>query len=95
MILFGIFGAAIFGIIVDRTKRFLLIYKLCIAGTALSAVSLAVSFNRENAEIHVALSVLAFGFFGFPTYPLGLELAVESTYPTPEATSSGSLICMG
>jgi predicted MFS family arabinose efflux permease len=64
MILFGIFGAAIFGIIVDRTKRFLLIYKLCLVGTALSAISLAIAFGRENAAVHVAISVLAFGFFG-------------------------------
>jgi hypothetical protein len=95
MIFIGIVGAAIFGLIVDRTKKFLLIYKLCLIGTALSAVSLAFAFGRENAPVWVALSVLAFGFFGFPTYPLGLELAVETTYPVPEATASGSLICVG
>jgi hypothetical protein len=71
MIFTGIVGAAIFGLIVDRTKKFLLVYKLCLVGTALSAISLAIAFGRENASVHVALSVLAFGFFGSPTYPLG------------------------
>ncbi|KAI6177274.1 hypothetical protein M3Y97_00889000 [Aphelenchoides bicaudatus] len=95
MILIGIAGAAIFGLIVDRTKKFLLIYKLCLVGTALSAISLAIAFGQESSSVFVAISVLSFGFFGFPTYPLGLELAVETTYPIPEATASGSLICTG
>lgn len=73
MILTGIVGSGVFGFVVDKTKRFLLVYKLCLSGAAVSAVSLAIAFGREQAPVHVALSLLIFGFFGFPTYPLGKQ----------------------
>ena len=44
-------------------------------------------------EILVCLG--GFGFFGFATYPVSLELAVETTYPVAEATSSGGLLIFG
>ncbi|KAI6201794.1 hypothetical protein M3Y96_00880300 [Aphelenchoides besseyi] len=95
MIVSGISGAAVAGIIVDSTKRFLLVYKICLVGTLLAAVSLALTISHENRQYLIATFIFAFGFFGFPTYPLGLELAVETTFPVPEATSSGSLIVAG
>ena len=58
------------------------------------------SFIRQVSrlsDISVAIAVVisGIGLFGFAFYPIGLELAVESTYPVAEATSSGVLMLSG
>ena len=65
------------------------------AGLQASAVGCALVLTRPKAEVFVAVAIFAFGAFGFPTYPLGLEMAVEATYPIPEAAASGALILVG
>ena len=53
-------------------------------------IPLQVSRHRENG-VYILAAVAWFGFFGFGTYPVCMELAVEVTYPVAEATSSGLL----
>ncbi|XP_077972584.1 solute carrier family 49 member A3-like [Styela clava] len=91
----GLVGAAIAGIIVDKTKRYLEITKICYTIACLSLVAFAVMHNREGLWVPIAISCGVFGLFGLPVYPIGNELSVETTYPVGEATSSGILFMFG
>lgn len=51
--------------------------------------------NMPDLQVPIALSCGFFGLFGLPVYPIGNELAVETTYPVGEATSSGILFMFG
>ncbi|CAD5222428.1 unnamed protein product [Bursaphelenchus xylophilus] len=95
MIVAGLVGSAITGVIVDRTKRFNEAYKLCLSMTAICTIPMSLFVLRENQPALVMLSIFCFGFFGLATYPVSLELAVECTFPVPEAFSSGCLIFFG
>ena len=41
------------------------------------------------------LIISVFGICGFGQFPIALELAVETTYPIGEASSSGFLLLLG
>lgn len=43
----------------------------------------------------VAISCALFGFFGVGAYPIGLELAVEATYPVEESISTAFIFMSG
>lgn len=43
----------------------------------------------------VAAVCSLFGFFGFSTYPIAMELSVECSYPVGEATSAGLIFISG
>ena len=51
--------------------------------------------NYTNQREAIASVLGVFGFFGVPVYPIGNELAVETTYPVGEATSSGVIFMIG
>ena len=51
--------------------------------------------NKTGQSILLAIMSGVFGFFGLPVYPLGNELAVETTYPVGEALSSGIVFMSG
>ncbi|KAK0397283.1 hypothetical protein QR680_002065 [Steinernema hermaphroditum] len=95
LIVSGLVGSAISGIYVDKTKKFTETMKVCFLLAGIFASSLSVSFQFQNAEWWVALSIALFGAFGFAIYPIGLEIGVETTYPVAEATSAGLIIMSG
>lgn len=43
----------------------------------------------------VAISCALFGFFGVGAYPIGLELAVEATFPVEETISTAFIFMSG
>nr|XP_022905717.1 uncharacterized MFS-type transporter C09D4.1-like [Onthophagus taurus] len=93
LVVFGIFGSLIFGIILDRTKKFkettLGLYTMTVLGV------LSFSFALETRSKAVVYASVAFlGFFQNAYYPAGFEFAAELTYPQPESTSSGLIISM-
>jgi len=83
------------GIIVDRTKWFEQIAKICYSLAGVVSCAFAVLSLYSYMEIPIAVSVTLFGAAGFAIYPLGLEMGVECTYPVAEATSAGLLIIAG
>uniref|UniRef100_A0A8C2ZUQ6 Solute carrier family 49 member 3 n=1 Tax=Cyclopterus lumpus TaxID=8103 RepID=A0A8C2ZUQ6_CYCLU len=89
-IVFGIVGAAILGVYVDKTRKFIEAMKVNMSFTALSCI--AFSVVRRTA---VAVVCSLFGFFGFSIYPVAMELSVECSYPVGEATSAGLLFVSG
>eukprot|EP00058_Branchiostoma_floridae_P023403 XP_002608893.1 hypothetical protein BRAFLDRAFT_85549 [Branchiostoma floridae] len=95
MIICGVVGAAVAGILVDKTKRFQEVVKVGFAGAAVALLGLSFLSRQRSQQPGIATLCGIFGFFGFALYPISTELAIEVTYPVAEATSSGLLIVSG
>ena len=96
MIVSGLIGSSLVSYVVDKNKKYITYMKLAVGLTAISINGLLVSTNYSNIKPIIAIFSAIFGFFGFMTYPLGLELGVECTFPAvQEATSSGLLMLSG
>lgn len=91
MIILGMIGSVLFGYILDKTRKYkqttVIVYFL----TALGVLAFTFSLTTYS-KVLVYITGGAMGFFMNSYYPVGFEYAVELTYPSPEATSSGILI---
>ncbi|XP_077435045.1 solute carrier family 49 member A3 [Vanacampus margaritifer] len=94
-IAFGIVGAGLLGLYVDKTKRFTEAIKINMAISALAAIAFSVVCLMQQQSIAVATVCSLFGFFGFSIYPVVMELSVECSYPVGEATSAGLIFISG
>ncbi|XP_065405859.1 solute carrier family 49 member A3 isoform X2 [Chrysemys picta bellii] len=86
---FGLLGAFLLGLYVDKTRKFIESTKVCFCLTALASIAFAVMSQFRNQAFPLALISSLFGFFGFSIYPVAMELAVECSYPVGEGTSTG------
>ncbi|XP_053888876.1 solute carrier family 49 member A3 [Malaclemys terrapin pileata] len=86
---FGLLGAFLLGLYVDKTRKFIESTKVCFCLTALASIAFAVMSRFRNQAFPLALISSLFGFFGFSIYPVAMELAVECSYPVGEGTSTG------
>ncbi|XP_053146584.1 solute carrier family 49 member A3 isoform X3 [Hemicordylus capensis] len=91
----GLIGAFLLGLYVDRTKAFTESTKICLCLTSLACIAFAVVSQFRNQVYVLATVSSLFGFFGFATYPIAMELAVECSYPVGEGTSSGLIFVTG
>ncbi|XP_062331812.1 solute carrier family 49 member A3 isoform X1 [Osmerus eperlanus] len=94
-IVFGIVGAALLGVYVDKTKQFTEATKVNMSFSALAGTAFAVVSQMRGQKVAVAAGASAFGFFGFSIYPVAMELSVECSYPVGEATSAGLIFISG
>uniref|UniRef100_A0A8C0IXL6 Solute carrier family 49 member 3 n=1 Tax=Chelonoidis abingdonii TaxID=106734 RepID=A0A8C0IXL6_CHEAB len=85
---FGLLGAFLLGLYVDKTRKFIESTKVCFCLTALASIAFAV-VSFVNQAVPLALISSLFGFFGFSIYPVAMELAVECSFPVGEGTSTG------
>ncbi|XP_063613538.1 solute carrier family 49 member A3-like [Penaeus indicus] len=95
MILSGFVGSAITGVTADRTKAFTPITKLCYGVATIFAIVMLEMFMVPGQPELVATFTGLFGFFGVGAYPIGLELAVEATYPVEESISTAFIFMSG
>jgi MFS transporter, FLVCR family, MFS-domain-containing protein 7 len=99
MIVSGIVGSVISGLILDKTKRFEELAKICFAMSALSNIFLVCIqlYDNDKSTIYylLMLSFVITGFFGLPLLPICMEMSIECVYPIPEATSTGLLFIAG
>ncbi|XP_022080823.1 major facilitator superfamily domain-containing protein 7-a-like [Acanthaster planci] len=95
MIAFGLIGAVISGLIVDRTRAFTPVTKTCFSLAVLCAIVMSVFTHFDNMGIPIAVFGVGFGLFGFALFPVALELGVECTHPVAEGTSAGLLQISG
>lgn len=95
MIVFGILGAIVIGIVVEKTKRFEELVKVLYAATCVCLMAYCIISRYAEENVLIALSISLIGFFGLALYPILLELAVEVTYPVAEATSCGLITVSG
>ncbi|VDO42568.1 unnamed protein product [Brugia timori] len=105
MIIGGVFGASASGMFVDRTKLYEETMKVCMSlAVIFGVVFLQVVFRYSknyhlslHSDLIICLVIVAFlfGVFGLASYPVGLELASECTFPVSETTSSGLVVLCG
>ncbi|XP_061747533.1 solute carrier family 49 member A3-like [Nerophis ophidion] len=94
-IAFGIVGAALLGLYVDKTKKFIEAIKVNMSLSAMVACAFTVVCLMQGQKVAVAIVCALFGFFGFSIYPAVMELSVECSYPVGEATSAGLVFISG
>ncbi|XP_034454979.1 solute carrier family 49 member A3 isoform X2 [Hippoglossus hippoglossus] len=94
-IVFGIVGAGVLGLYVDKTKKFIEATKINMSFTALACIVFSVVSLMRQQKVAVAVVCSLFGFFGFSIYPVAMELSVECSYPVGEATSAGLVFVSG
>jgi FLVCR family MFS transporter 7 len=95
MIVGGICGAAASGVFVDRTKRYEETMKVCMGlAVVFGIVFLQLTLHRELGAV-ILFTCFGFGILGLATYPVGLEMAAECTFPVSETTSTGLIVLSG
>uniref|UniRef100_A0A3Q0QQG2 Solute carrier family 49 member 3 n=1 Tax=Amphilophus citrinellus TaxID=61819 RepID=A0A3Q0QQG2_AMPCI len=94
-IVFGIIGAGILGLYVDKTKKFIEAIKINMSFCAVACIAFSVVSLMPRQKAAVAAVCSFFGFFGFSIYPVAMELSVECSYPVGEATSAGLVFVSG
>ena len=91
----GFIGAIISGVLVDKFGKIEEVTKLFFGSAVLFGLLIAQLLRMSDLDVYVALSFSLFGVFAFGMYPLGLELAVEVTYPVDEAISTAMIFMSG
>ncbi|CAI5455198.1 unnamed protein product [Caenorhabditis angaria] len=95
MIVGGVFGAAASGVFVDRTKLYEETLKIALGLAVVFGLTFLQLTLYPGLNIFILATCLLFGVLGLATYPIGLELASECTFPVSEATSSGLIVLSG
>ncbi|MEQ2195014.1 hypothetical protein XENOCAPTIV_006165, partial [Xenoophorus captivus] len=73
-IVFGIIGAGVVGVYVDKTKKFTEVTKIGLGFSTLSCIAFSVVSLMPHQKVAVAAVCSLFGFFGFSIYaasPIG------------------------
>lgn len=89
----GIFGAAVAGVYVDKTKNYKLVLRLATPFLALAYVGFVFVVEKDSF-VWICLICCLIGFCSFGMLPVALELGIECTYPLPASTST-SVLWMG
>ncbi|XP_061749305.1 solute carrier family 49 member A3-like [Nerophis ophidion] len=91
----GMVGAALPGLYVDKTKKFIEAIKVNMSLSAMVACAFTVVCLMQDQKVAVAIVCALFGFLGVSIYPAVMELSVECSYPVGEATSAGLVFISG
>ncbi|XP_051026680.1 solute carrier family 49 member A3 [Acomys russatus] len=94
-IVFGILGALLLGLYVDRTKRFTEATKIGLCLTSLTVVAFALMSQLQGQTFALAAICSLLGLFGFSVAPVAMELAVECSFPVGEGASAGLIFVLG
>ncbi|XP_040589420.1 solute carrier family 49 member A3 isoform X2 [Mesocricetus auratus] len=94
-IVFGILGALLLGLYVDRTKHFTEATKIGLCLTSLTFVAFALVSQLRGQTLALAAICSLLGLFGFSVAPVVMELAVECSFPVGEGASSGLIFVLG
>jgi len=90
----GLVGAIIFGVILDRTHRYISALRIGYVGAMLFCVILTLVMRTGMLDAVSGMFAMI-GFFMLPMLPVSLQAAAEVTYPIPEDVSSGLLMTGG
>ena len=91
----GVIGAVISGVIVEKFGYIEEVTKFFFGAAVLIGILITELLRESNLDVIVAISFASFGVFAFGMYPLGLELAVEVTYPVDESFSTALIFMSG
>ena len=94
LLLCGLVGAAVMSLLMEKTKQYSILQKVCVllAGGAM-VFMLASLHPGHDAQVVAAFGLL--GFFLIPLLPVNLESAAEATYPVPEDNSAAVVLSVG
>uniref|UniRef100_A0A914VNP2 Major facilitator superfamily (MFS) profile domain-containing protein n=1 Tax=Plectus sambesii TaxID=2011161 RepID=A0A914VNP2_9BILA len=95
MIVGGVFGATGAGIFVGRTKMYEETMKVAMALAVIAGVVFTQLALHPHLQVWIAITCFMFGVLGLATYPVGLELSAECTFPVSETTSTGLIVLSG
>ena len=76
----GLIGSTVVSYVIDKNKKYIPSMKVAAALTAISLIAFLGAMNYHSIKPIIATLSAVFGFFGFMTYPLGLELGIESSF---------------
>ena len=91
----GFIGAIISGLLVDKFGYIEEVAKLFFGIAVIIGIIIAQLLRESDLEVATAFCFALFGVFAFGMYPLGLELALEVTYPVDEAISTAMIFMSG
>ena len=94
VIIGGLCGSAVFGIYVEKTKKFKKAINLITILTVGFGVLLNFSFLIGQVRL-TALLAFVTGFAMISMIPIGYVFGVELTYPVDEVFSTGIQLCCG
>ncbi|ORX94736.1 MFS general substrate transporter [Basidiobolus meristosporus CBS 931.73] len=86
----GLVGGGICGVYLDKTKKFMRVFRLLVCLLPISLIALIFTI-RQNNFAWICVNFGAIGMLAFAGLPVCLELGVETTFPVDEGTSSGIL----
>ncbi|PIC34603.1 hypothetical protein B9Z55_014207 [Caenorhabditis nigoni] len=97
MITSGIIGSVAVGFVIDRKKCYREAVMVLMCGAVLSGIAFIWLTNLEGKFVGFLLIVFActLGACGLAAYPVGLELALEATYPVASEVASGLIVIFG
>ncbi|XP_025742936.1 solute carrier family 49 member A3 isoform X3 [Callorhinus ursinus] len=92
---FGVLGALVLSLYVDRTKLFTEAVKIGFCLTSMVYVAFALVSQLQGQTFALATLCSLLGFFGFSVAPIAMELAVECSFPVGEGAAAGLVIVLG
>jgi hypothetical protein len=95
MIFVGITFSFAIGVFVDKTEMFEETMKILMGLAALFSSAIIILLELHPNRTLILAAIIGFGACSIASYPLGMELGVETTYPIPEAISTGMLLFSG
>lgn len=84
----GLMGSAVFGIYVEKTKKFKLVINLIGILSVFFGIIIMLSFGWGIMWL-TTIFCFAIGFSMIPIMPIGFEFGVEMSYPVDEAFATG------
>ncbi|VFV41683.1 major facilitator superfamily [Lynx pardinus] len=90
-IVFGVLGALVLSLYVDRTKLFTEAVKIGFCLTSVVCVAFALVSQLQGQTLALAAICSLLGLFGFAVAPIAMELAVECSFPVGEGYTVGHL----
>ncbi|GJQ81226.1 hypothetical protein Trydic_g20445 [Trypoxylus dichotomus] len=93
LVVVGMGGVVIFGIVLDKTRKYKETAIALYGTTILSIIAFLVALEMYS-KILLYIAGCLLGFFQTGYYGVGFEFGVELSYAQPESTSSGILVAM-
>ncbi|XP_065647376.1 uncharacterized MFS-type transporter C09D4.1 isoform X2 [Hydra vulgaris] len=91
----GIIGCLVFGIILDRIKKFRALSIVTNFTSMITWLGFILILKKTDSFFGPFVMFLIYGFFAYPYANIGLEQSAEMTFPVPEEFSSTFILFIG
>ena len=87
-IIFGLISSIITGVLLDKYRCYLKLYRAICAGTAITFALMLATFPSGNVWL-VGVNLAIAGAVVIPIMPIGVAFACELTFPLSETVTNG------